>query len=1007
MESKSMTSRFKLLTEISHVCRQEGTDLHKYLRLRIESLPFKLGEGKGKVPYFFDGEVAEIISSSVQRLVGLIKKRHEREPKLPLYAYPSLSSSTIKRDILERYLCTRDLSARPLEKLIAEDAIFHNPYLDAGIVGAWFVQHKEGGRFLWAIKRLYLKAIEEEIKKEEWTDIAYLAHLCLVALLRKVKEALKRVNIRGLSYEKLEQAVAQILYSTIKAVQIDVFDEIRTKELTVDITRAEYLIRGSTNPLTFVAIRPTLFKNDLNPYHLDQEGFEFLRILFNGMDVDLDDMEGTLRNLINRAKKDRKGREKLIELWSINRFRETIFNYLREYEDYRGGSNLWLLHLFKGNKLIQNTLTDEEAGKRLEEDLDRIITEISQTAVYKERVQSVRAIENSFKLYKKARTLKRLFLGSREEEQLREIIEGFLLYQLDDVWISWLEESLQYLDDRETLKRRDEIEEEYDRGRVYRLATDARPTLQDLTVRKEGHLFMDLRGFTQRMSRAKEITTADFMLKEFFLPVLRVAKQYYTNEGVRLNNFVGDALSFSGRIESLIMLAQNVREIFDRYTTKVRNKERLFEKADELRAIEERYGKEKKTIFQKRKAIEESIRGVEREQKLKESLNPAHLLKVQEEEFDAMFSHYQQEIVNLPKRIEMEEDHSRRRGLTELKQNLLLLKEGISEQKRELAESTSLIGEEELQELFRLVCAEEREELERLRKLQRELYDRELELTRAYERETASLRDGEVEYGLFISYGDAAETISFEDEFWGKMNVAIAEKLNEAARGAGRHPDVGKKLDLLLRSARWGKENPSLEYPFYVFIDKSYGVSLRSDLSTKVDRALQGGDMRAAGEVVKTTSSLLMKDIEKGISGYGEDGWDILSSHNDIYNLGEAMSEEALHAYLRETSPHQYHFSTNVKTSELHPEIQHSFLFPSAELKFSIGVKRMGDAFDFDLFRYVGELVFRGFEGRKATIVYEIVRKSSLLYHLLEKHHLMTWYQESKEKATGVRTAKG
>jgi len=219
-----MTSRLKLLIEISDFCRQKKIDPQTYLRLRIERLPFKLGEGKGKVPFLIDRELAEIISSSVQQLVDLIKKRNERELRSPLQIYMPLTAPKRPKDVMERYLCTRDLRARPLEKRIAEDAIYHNPYLDAGIVEGWFLQYKEPGRLIWALQRLYLKALEEEMQRQQWADITYLTHLCLVAHLKKVKETLKKVNIKGFSYEKLEQAVGQMLYSILKEIQSDVLN---------------------------------------------------------------------------------------------------------------------------------------------------------------------------------------------------------------------------------------------------------------------------------------------------------------------------------------------------------------------------------------------------------------------------------------------------------------------------------------------------------------------------------------------------------------------------------------------------------------------------------------------------------------------------------------------------------------------------------------------------------------------------------------------------------------
>jgi hypothetical protein len=289
----------------------------------------------------------------------------------------------------------------------------------------------------------------------------------------------------------------------------------------------------------------------------------------------------------------------------------------------------------------------------------------------------------------------------------------------------------------------------------------------------------------------------------------------------------------------------------------------------------------------------------------------------------------------------------------------------------------------------------------------KESYGKEAELNRAYEMEMAVGKDAGVEYGLFISYGDAAETIAFEDPFWGKMNVAIAEKLNEAARGTGRNPDIRKKLDLLLRNARRARGNPSLTYPFFVFIDKSYGLALRSDLSTIVERILQSRDKRAAQEVMESASSLFMSDIERGMRGSGDDGWETLTYFNDIYNLGEAMSGEALQAYLKEISPHTFYFDKTIKVTDLDRDIQQRFFFPSSELKFFVSVERANGQVQFALVRYVGELVFKGFELHQATAVYEIVRKTSPLYLLLERHHLMAWYMEAREKAEGALAAHG
>ena len=1000
-----MTNRLKFLADRSLSCRHGESDLLAHLSPIMEKSPFGLGRGPGKITYFFHNEVDHVVSTSLRSLVALLRKRYEAKPTPPYLTSVPLDTTKADRDVLRRDLCTEDLSSRPLERRVADDAICNNPHLDAGILAGWFLQNGNASKLLWTIKRLYLKAIGQDIKHGGKTDFTYLTHLCLVTHLKNTKDLLKQGHVRGLPYEKLDQAVGQVIYSAMKEIHVDIFDEIRYKDLAFDVTELECLVKGTTNPLIFVAIHPTLLHNDLNPYHLDQETFELLQIQCRDLEIHIPEVDQSLQSLLDRVKKHKRLREKLLELWSINRFRELVFRYLKDFEDYRGGTNRWLCYLFRNNNLIRGALTEEEAADRLLNDLGGLLSEATgpqQSA----RIARIAAIENFVKSHGKGGVFKKLLFGSREEEHVKQVIESFLLYQLDMSWTTQVEGCLHHLEDRKILKTNEELNEEYSRGLICRLAADAHPILRDLTIKKEGHLFMDLRGFTQRLATRKEIAMADFMWRDFFIPVLETAKLYCTNEGVRLNNLLGDALAFSGRIETLVSLAQKLRQIFTSYTQKIRRHRGLLSETNEGKTIEQQYQRKKGAIARQRKAADESIAAVEQRLKMKESLNPLYLLKIQEEDFVAKLLRYQREIIGLTKKIDKEQDPDRKRVLTDLKKNFVMLREEVSEQKKLLAESLGCVGRNELLEIFRLICSEEREELERLRKLSKQLHDKELDLHRAYRKELASLSDDELEYGLFISYGDAAETITLEDEFWGKFTIAIADKLNEAARGAARSRAIRKKLELLLRNARWAMGNPNLEYPFHIFIDQSYAVSLHSDLSTKLNRALQHRDVETMQDIVDTMSSLLQHDIEKGMNGIGyEEGWEVLTPLNEIYNLGDAISGEALQAYLTETSPSRYHFQKRVTIDELHPDIRKNCFFPEDELTITVSVQKADDRLQFDVFNHIGELVFKGFETEKPTAVCEIVRKGSLFYQLLHEHHLQAWYTEARDSSKSVRIA--
>jgi hypothetical protein len=995
------TSRLKFLAEISESYIETDRDPAENFWTIIDTLPFKPDDATGSIPYYVDSDIVDLIPSSFHTLVGLLRKRYDTTPKSTFRPYLPISSPHVEQKFLQRRLCTRDLSSRPLARRIVEDAVYHNPYLDAGMLSTWFLHTKDTGKLLRSLKALYLKGIEEDIKKGGTTHFTCLTHLCIVDNLRHLRESLKKIPSKVLSFEKLDLAVGQLCYSMLKEIQTEVFNEVRYRDLILNVTQLEYLVKGMTNPLLFVSIKSNLLANDRNPYDLDPAAFTFLSDLLGQIDTDLRDVNGCLQELVLRAKSHRVGREILTHSWLIRGLREAIYRYLRDYEDYTGGTDLWLYYLFGSNSLLKSSLTEETAGKRLLEDLSNLMSEESAPAD-PERNRRIVTIENFFKSHKKGRVLKRLLFASRLDRQLQEVIEASLLYELDTRWNRQIEAFLEQMDNRTDKKSKAELREDYSRGILYRLATDSRPILQDLTLHKEGHLFLDLRGFTQRMSRTKEIAMADFMLKNFFWPVLHVAKSYVTKEGVRLNNFLGDALSFSGRIESLVALSQELRRVFHAYTSKVEEKRGILGDTDEARTMETRYHEQKRLVLKQRKVVEESIHNMEQELQAKEVLNPFYLLRIQEEEFASKLLHYQREILRINQEIQEASDEAVKRELMEHKQKLIRTREAVSEQKNNLTRTIAQFDKNELREIFRLVCADARDDLEELHVALKESFATEAELTRAYKTEMVALSDQGVEYGLFISYGDAAEILTFEDQFWGKVNVAIADKLNEAARGAGRSLTTKKRLEALLRNSRWIRGNPHLEYPFHLYIDKSYGLVLPPELSAELDAAVRSRNRENAHNVTDSISASLTDDVEEAMKGFGEESWEILAGVNDIYNLGEAISQDALQAYLTETRATAYHFEKEADITELHADIQNRFFFPAPTLQFVVSVHKADNALSFTLFRYAGTLVFKGFETQQPTPVYELLRRGSAFCQLLQKHHLSDWYQDARTHRTGV-----
>src|SRR5205823_10260950 len=80
-----------------------------------------------------------------------------------------------------------------------------------------------------------------------------------------------------------------------------------------------------------------------------------------------------------------------------------------------------------------------------------------------------------------------------------------------------------------------------------------------------------------------------------------------------------------------------------------------------------------------------------------------------------------------------------------------------------------------------------------------------------------------LEAGIFISYGAAPEVATFEDHVFGSIKVAIAEKINESARGTARNASVRARVETLLRQER-GAKGGRKTCPFSVFISQPLAI---------------------------------------------------------------------------------------------------------------------------------------------------------------------------------------
>jgi len=215
------------------------------------------------------------------------------------------------------------------------------------------------------------------------------------------------------------------------------------------------------------------------------------------------------------------------------------------------------------------------------------------------------------------------------------------------------------------------------------------------------------------------------------------------------------------------------------------------------------------------------------------------------------------------------------------------------------------------------------------------------------ERALARARGEVLEAGVFVSYGAAPLVVVIEDEVFGRNRVAIAEKINESARGTARAASARVRADAGLARERARRGAPGLEHAWAVFIGQPMQVSVPPESEDLAVRLLRGGDgpgaMRALATAVRTA-------VEGAARGRDRSG--------DVYNSGAAVSEEALEAFLGEIGRTREVRRVDVAPGDVPEALRARWYYGDDPLAFVACFHRDGRVAE--LFRRVGVAAFKG-----------------------------------------------
>ncbi|HUU04036.1 MAG TPA: hypothetical protein VM425_21545 [Myxococcota bacterium] len=958
----------------------------------LNRLPVTLGESAANrsVRFSVSDRVHHTIVRGIDGLVDLVKRRadaeYDREKKKAL-----LPDERMRAILWPKRFCPRTISEEsPLRAVVAQ-SLAETPDLDAGVLESWLCRTGGGEPLFNLLVSSASRALAMSREQPAYSGISLMTHLALLNTLLDVKGRVKQASVKNMSYARLERTVGMAIHACFSRAMRDA-----QASVMPSVGSAMYadslVVLTSLSPAQFVFIRQDELATDINPFGLSREIVAALGPAYQATLERGNDPVHLLSGCLIAVYGQKTVFDLLMPLAVCEAFRRLALDHLLACEDSDSECDRLLGRSFPSNDAILSVLSDADLLSEIARQLEQRIEDGRHTGKMLPRTRRLLlAVERLRKDGSPGAH------SDRNSVYLQEMVERFLLYRLDEFAMSHFGQARRRVVDRRTQAGTSQLIQEYEAGKLYRIADDDMPLIKARVVSDQGQLFVDLKGYTRRTAKAKELVMADFLKKEFYEPILEAGRKYCQGgsmlpeeDNIRLVNLLGDAVAFSGNIVSLVKLARDIQNIFRDYRRKIEQQAPL-EEQDAYRVISRRVEDQRSGVLAELENLSSELACAKQEVFRRSALDASEKVRQLQKDFENRFADAANRHRVCKTRLDAEKDPSERKKLLAERDQLRQAHNSIKEQRRQITqELKAQSGDALSRRLTDLLCQNHLKQIrqteDRLLVLKQE--DRALE--EALEQERRIHLGAELEAGLFISYGVAPEVISIEDDVWGTQRVSISERINEAARGTARNAAVLSALQEAMAGVRLDRSNPRLELPYRVFISETGALSLEPSAHRLWGKAIEEHDRGQLDEFIAILRKQFEQAGDRQTAGHAKAG-------SDIYNLGEALSAGALDAYLRQTRHTHFFFRLQVRTGELHPELRDRFFFPEEVSSLVVG-RRMGDQVpieEVEIFRYVGQILFRGFEVTRPTSVYEILRQRSPFLQLLIRHHLPAWLKEA------------
>ena len=571
------------------------------------NIRFKLGETLTdlKIPYHLGKEDEDIVEEAITSLVTLLKERYHKEsldqPKIKIQRTFSSTPSSKSEPLIDTTYWLGIFKQNSLEINLANNTLRTTPLVDSAILKKWLDKDGNGYKLLQWMIALLEKTLTEEAGDEKGEMTSYMALTAAIAAIREKKERIKDFTIKGASLERIDIATGFTLFMTIRAAADALFEKIKTSESIYCNPATESILKSAIIPESFLLIPSVLLSSSLNPYGIRSETAQLLSPYVSDIAEWPDSSQELINESMTKLRSDKESTREVLTYCLTTRLREYIIDYLLQYDLPGTTGNQLFYNLYREDR--HKHLLDPRTLDSLSTLLIELMTKYTKDT---ERIEKFAACQNLIAILRSEKTIIKEAPSEQATEMISNMIKSFIVYKFDSHVAHFTKGSSEAMIDRRDKYSGDQLMEEFKNGRLYRFSTDRREILRGLTIKQEGQLIIDMKDFTKKTLKLKEIAMADFMKENFYEPILRVAKKYGIDKGlvdkdagITLNGLPGDAAIFSGGVGNLISLAEDISKVIREYREKV--KEKFLPKLDKhIKTIHEKYLSERRRVAEER-----------------------------------------------------------------------------------------------------------------------------------------------------------------------------------------------------------------------------------------------------------------------------------------------------------------------------------------------------------------------------------------------------------------------